>query len=327
MCTSIAFRTKDFYFGRNLDLECGFGEEVALTPRGYRFQFRRMPERLAQYAMIGMATVQEGYPLYAEAANEKGLCMAGLNFPGNAYYPKEEREGLDPVSPFELIPWILCQCATSDEAEALFRRMQLVDIPFREDLPLSPLHWHIADRNRSFVVEAVKTGLHIYDNPVGVLTNNPSFDFQQMNLNQYLNLTNRSPEDRFSKQGLLSPFGQGMGAIGLPGDFSPASRFVKAAFLLENSSRPEKEEKSVSQFFHLLEGVAMVEGSVLTPEGAYDKTRYSCCINADQGIYYYKTYDNSRITAVKMKAENLSGDTVISFPLRTAEDVLYENGC
>lgn len=325
MCTSIAYVTKHFYFGRNLDLEYSFGEEVVITPRNYRFTYKKQEAAPAGYAMVGMANVVAEYPLYAEAVNEKGLGIAGLNFPGNAFYDPEESEEQADITPYELIPWVLSRCATVEEAEALLRKTHLVAIPFNGQLPLAPLHWHIADRSRSIVAEPMREGLRIHEDPVNVLTNNPAFDFQLMNLNQYMGLSAANPENRFGKDLPLQTFGQGMGGIGLPGDFSPASRFVKAAFLLANSRRDLPEQESVTQFFHILEGVAMVEGSVLTPEGRFDKTTYSCCVDGDRGIYYYKTYGNSRITAVDMGREDLTGEKLLRYPLEEKQQIAYAN--
>lgn len=315
MCTSIAMTQQHFYFGRNLDLEYSFGEEVVLTPRQYVFRYRKEEAAAAGYAMIGMANVVEDYPLYAEAVNEKGLGMAGLNFPGNAFYFPEPQEQGHNVTPYELIPWVLSSCSTVDEAEALLRNTRLVAIPFNEKLPLAPLHWHIADRNRSLVLEPMADGIRLFDDPVNVLTNNPTFDFQLMNLNQYLNLTPGYPENRFQKALSLKPFGQGLGAFGLPGDYSPVSRFVKAAFLRANAPEAESPEASVTQFFHMLDAVAMVKGSVVTPEGRMDMTTYSCCVDADAGVYYYKTYGNNQITGVDMHREDLESGSLFLFPL------------
>ncbi len=327
MCTSIALKTNDFYFGRNLDLEYGFGERVVVTPRCFPFAFRRAGEMRKHFAMIGMATVSEGYPLYAEAANEKGLCIAGLNFPNNAYYPSEEQADADKthISPFELTAWLLGQCASVREAREILKSTQLVHIDFSEEIQLSPLHWHIADRKESIVLESTRDGMRIYDNPAGVMTNNPPFDFHLTNLRQYLNLTSAYPENRFSKEMELAPFGVGMGSMGLPGDFSPASRFVKAAFLRFNSIGDAGEEGSVSRFFHLLDAVAMPDGIVMTPRGEYERTVYSCCINADKGIFYYKTYDNNQLTAVDMHRENLTGDALREFELIGKQQILRAN--
>lgn len=300
MCTCITYQNGDFYFGRNLDLDCSFGETVVITPRKFPLNFRHTVSFEGHYAMIGMASLNRIFPLYAEAVNEKGLAMAGLNFPGNAYYRGASElsgEGEDSLelASFEMIPWFLGKCASVDEAEQYLDRLCIVDTAFAQQMPPAPLHWMLADQKRCLVIESVKEGLKVYDNPVGVLTNNPPFDFHLMNLNNYMNLTAKSPENRFSDSVLLRPFAQGMGAVGLPGDASSVSRFVRAAFLKCNSVSEQTEEANVSQFFHILDGVAMVRGSVVTDKGTYDITTYSCCVNVRTGVYYYKTYDDSLI--------------------------------
>lgn len=315
MCTSIALNREHFLFGRNLDLEYDFGERIVVTPRNYPFRFRRAGGMENHFALIGMAAVTENYPLYAEAGNEKGLCMAGLNFPGNAYYPAEESADRANISPFELIPWILGQCATVREARKLLARTQIVRIDFSPSMPLTPLHWHIADREESVVLEVMRDGMHIHDNPVGVMTNNPPFDFHMTNLRQYLNLTTAYPVNRFHPEARLEPFGVGLGSIGLPGDFSPASRFVKAVFLALNSVSDGSREGERARFFHLLDAVAMPDGIVATGGGAYEKTGYSCCFEADSCVYYCKTYTNNQLTAVNMRRENLDGCVLKQFHL------------
>ena len=127
MCTAISFRTKDHYFGRNMDYEFSYEESVTVTPRNYPFIFRKVKPLYEHYAMIGMAYVVEDYPLYYEATNEKGLSMAGLNFPGNAVYHVEIEEK-DNIAPFEFIPWVLGQCATVEECKALLLKMNMVNI-------------------------------------------------------------------------------------------------------------------------------------------------------------------------------------------------------
>ena len=325
VCTSIALTENGFYFGRNLDLECGFGEKAVITPRNFPIEFRQAGRLESHYALIGMASVQENYPLYAEAANEKGLCMAGLNFPGNAYYPEKAEEGKANISPFELPLWILGQCASVREARMLLERTHLLKINFSGAIALSPLHWHIADRNESIVLEPMRDGLRIYENPLGVLTNNPPFDFHLMNLQQYLNLTTGYPGNRFSGKVNLEPFGVGLGSIGLPGDFSPASRFVKTAFLKLNSRSVGSEEAEVSRFFHLLDAVAMPDGIVQTQGGEYEYTRYSCCFSAESGVFYYKTYGNNQLTAIGLRRENLDGSRLIEYELIPGQQIAFQN--
>ena len=324
MCTAVSWSSKNHYFGRNLDLEYGYNETVTITPRQYPFSFRMAGELPNHYAMIGMATVVNGYPLYYEATNEKGLSMAGLNFPGNAVYLPPQAGRIN-VAPFEFIPWILGQCADLEQAKALLRQLNPVNIPFSKELPLSPLHWLIADRDHSMVVEPMADGLRIYENPVGILTNNPPFDFHLQNLGQYLNVTAAPAENRFSPAHPLHPWSSGMGGLGLPGDYSSASRFVKAAFVKLNSMAGESEEECVSQFFHILSSVAMPRGAVIVNNGQPDITRYSCCCNTTRAIYYYQTYDNSRIHAVDLYREDLEGSQCISYPLILRESISIQN--
>lgn len=324
MCTAVTYKTKDHYFGRNLDLEYSYMETVTVTPRNYPFAFRKMGRMETHYAMIGMAYVADGYPLYYDATNEKGLSMAGLNFPENADY-KPFQDGKDNVSPFELIPWILGRCATVAEARVLLERINLLNEHFSPELPLSPLHWILSDRECSITLESVKSGIKIYDNPVGVLTNNPTFDYHMYNLSNFMGLSIADPVNSFAPGLALEPYSRGMGALGLPGDTSSASRFVKAAFVKLNSASGESEVESVSQFFHILKSVEMQRGCVLLRNGKLDLTIYSSCCNTDRGIYYYTTYDNSSITAVDMHRENLDGRELRSYPLQKNQVITFQN--
>lgn len=324
MCTAVSYNSGGHYFGRNLDLDYSYSESVAVTPRNYPFIFRKAGAKSSHYAMIGMAFVIGGYPLYYDATNEKGLSMAGLNFPGNADY-KPEAEGRDNITPFEFIPWILGQCSDISEAKTLLSNINLVNIPFDGKLPLAPLHWMISDKNGSLTVESVNEGLKVYENPVGILTNNPPFEHQLFGLNNYMRLTNEIPENSFSDKLDLRTYCVGMGSLGLPGDPSSSSRFVKAAFTKFNSVSGSSEHESVSQFFHILSSVSQQRGCAKTPDGGYEITVYSSCCNTDKGIYYYTTYENSRISAVDMHKEDLGGSEVISYMLKKEPDILFQN--
>lgn len=323
MCTAITYSTQDHYFGRNLDLEFSYHEEVTITPRNFPFAFRCKNTIGQHYALIGMAFVVGNYPLYYDAINEKGLGMAGLNFPGNADY-KNECPDADNIAPFEFIPWILCQCASVAEARELLSRINLVDINFSSELPLSPLHWMIADQKEAIVVESVKEGLKVYDNPVGVMTNNPPFDKQLFFLSNYMNLSPEPARNAFAKEIGLEEYSRGMGAIGLPGDLSSASRFAKAAFTRMNAVSGSSEAESVSQFFHILGSVEQQRGCVHLGNHKYEITIYSSCCNMDKGIYYYRTYENPQVTAVNLFAEDLSGKELFRYPLRKEMQILYE---
>ena len=325
MCTAVTYKTKDFYFGRTLDYEFSYQEEVTVTPRNFPFAFRNGRVLRDHYALIGMAYVVDGYPLYYDAVNEKGLGMAGLNFVGNAVYGKEI-PGKSNIAQFEFIPWILGRCANVKEAKDMLKNIQLTDTPFSDKLPVSSLHWMIADRDEAITVETVAEGLRVYDNPVGVLTNNPPFDQQLLRLNDYMQLSPKEPQNRFSDALPLKAYSRGMGALGLPGDLSSQSRFVRAAFVKQNSVSGETEEESVSQFFHILESVAQQRGCCEVGDGKYEITIYTSCCNGDKGIYYYTTYENQQITAVDMHRENLDAATLVRYPLITKQQIFLQNG-
>lgn len=324
MCTAATYQTKDFYIGRTLDYEFSYGDEVTVTPRNFPFQFRHMGAVQSHYAMIGMAHIADGYPLYYDAINEKGLGMAGLNFVGNAGYA-ELSSDKENVAQFEFIPWILCQCASVSEAKAALQKMNLVGTSFNPLLPTAQLHWIVADKHEAITVECMNGVLKVHPNPVGVLTNNPPFEQQLFMLNNYIGLSPKQPKNSFSHQLALHTYSRGMGALGLPGDLSSASRFARVAFTKMNSVSQDTEEKSVSQFFHILGSVDQQRGCCEVGDGKFEITLYTSCCNASRGIYYYTTYDNHQITAVDMHCEDLDGATLIRYPLITEQQIFWQN--
>lgn len=324
MCTAATYKTKDGYFGRTLDYEFSYGDEITITPRNYQFNFRNTESMNTHYAIIGMAYVAGNYPLYYDAINEKGLGIAGLNFVGNAAYNKPV-ENKTNIAQFELIPWILGQCSTVKDAKVLLDNINIIDTPFSDELPLAQLHWIIADKEEAVTVESMADGLHIYDNPVGILTNNPPFNIQMFSLNNYMNLSPKNPENKFSDKLPLHPYSRGMGAIGLPGDLSSASRFAKAAFTKMNSVSGDSEEESVSQFFHILGSVDQQRGCCEVHDGKYEITIYTSCCNLDKGIYYYTTYNNHQISAVDMHRENLDSDKLVRYPIILNQNINFQN--
>ena len=323
MCTAITYKTRDTYFGRTLDLEYSYHETVTVTPRRYPFAFRHTTPLTAHYAIIGMATVEDDYPLYYEAANECGLGMAGLNFPHSARYAPCEH-GKENIASFEFIPWILSQCATVAEARKELSSLCLCSTSFNSKFPSSPLHWLIADSREAVVVESTAEGLRVFDDPVGVLTNEPPFEYHMTRLSEYLSLSAYPPENRFGDIP-LEPYSRGMGAVGLPGDLSSASRFTRAAFMKLNAVSDETEAASVGQVFHLLGTVTQPRGCNRLADGRCAITVYTSCINLERGIYYYTTYDNRSISAVRLHHCALEGDALLTYPLQTEPLVYYQN--
>ena len=317
MCTAITYKTKHHYFGRNLDVEFSYHEKMIIAPRA--FPYRSFKNMNPHYAIVGIGSVIDDYPLFYDGTNEHGLSMAGLYFPGNGEYATTKPEAKN-IPPYDFIPLILSQCKTVEEARVLVGKINLAYISFRDDIPPSPLHWIIADKHQSIVVEPLGGELKIWDNPVGVLTNNPPFDFHLYNLSNYINLTREEPENRFSKKLNIAPYSRGMGAIGLPGDLSSASRFVRAAFTKFNSISYETENCSISQFFHILDSVSQQRGCAKV-NGKYEMTVYSSCCNTDKGIYYYKTYENNQINAVYLFHENLDTEALCVYNLNNTQQI------
>lgn len=324
MCTAATYKTKDFYFGRTLDYEHSYSEEVTITPRKFPLVFRNARVVDTHFAIIGMAFVQDSYPLYYDAVNEKGLAMAGLNFVGNAVYSGFSNEK-DNIAQFEFIPWILSQCANITEAKSLLGKINITNIRFSDSLPVAELHWIIADKDECITVESTKDGIHIYENPVGVLTNNPPFPEQLFSLNNYIHLSPKEPKNQFSDKLELKAYSRGMGSMGLPGDLSSQSRFVRASFVKMNSRSGSGEKESVSQFFHILESVAQARGCCEVENSQYEITIYSSCCNCDKGIYYYTSYENRQITGVDMHAENIDGNILLRYPLVLTQQINIVN--
>ena len=321
MCTAIAWQKDVFLFGRNLDLEYRYQEDVTITPRKYPFPFRNGRISEKHPAIIGTAYVRTDYPLYYDGFNEYGLCAAGLSFPDYAYYVPETAQ-TEGISPFELIPYILCHCKTCEEAVELLKQTIIADIPFSPELPNTPLHWMIADKKDAYVIEPTNDGIMFYENTLGILTNSPPFPFHLNNASQYWHLSANQPPCKYPKP--LFPFSNGLGGIGLPGDLSSPSRFIRAVFTKENSAGNANGTNMISQFFHILGSVGQQEGSVIV-NNKYEKTVYSNCFSVTDGIYYYTTYHNRQITGVDLFAEDLNGNTLIRYPMDEKESILWKN--
>ena len=313
MCTALSYKNLDRYFGRNLDVIQGFDERIVISPRRHVIPFRHKKEMEHHYSIIGMATVANGYPLFYDATNECGLSMAGLNFPENAFY-NEYNAKKDNIAPFEFIPWILCQCSRINEVKTLLGSLNLINTDFSNELSLTPLHWLISDTTHSITVEAMREGLFVHDNQFEVLTNNPPFDFHKTNMSNYMSLHSGASKNQFKESVHLQNYSLGMGALGLPGDFSSASRFIRAFFVKENSISEQDENSSVNQFFHILNSVAMPKGCVEV-NGRFEYTLYSSCCNISTGIYYYTTYNNSTINSVCMHDIDLEENKLFTYDL------------
>lgn len=321
MCTAMTFNADSFYFGRTLDYDFSFENQIIVLPRNYSLNFTNGLSVKNHSAIIGNGIVIDGYPLLFEGTNESGLCVAALNFSGNAIYDKPQ-ENKENIASFEFISYILSTCISVSGAHTKLLGANITDKAFNEKLPPSPLHFIIADKKDCITVESTKDGLKIYENPVGVLTNDPTFDIQLFLLNNYSSLSVYNPQNKVFGSFEAKSFSRGMGALGLPGDYSSNSRFIRTVFIKNHLSL---KEDNVGQFFHALDSVSIPSGTVITENGKEQETQYACCIDSSRGIYYYVTKENRQISAVSLQNENLDGENIITYPLIKTQQINRQN--
>ncbi len=324
MCTAVSYKAKGNYYGRTLDLEYSLDERVMITARKHPLSFLHSESMASHYALMGIGCISNGYPLYYDAVNECGVWMAGLNFPHFASYNKGKC-GMLNLASYELLPFILGRCGTVSDALEILKRANITSQSFSLKLQATPMHWMLCDSQQCVVLEPLESGLRIYENKAGVLTNSPPFDYQMQNLTNYLSLTPYPPHSRFSDVLALDSYSNGMGAIGMPGDVSSVSRFVRASFTKLNAHTPNDEIGSVRQFFHILGSVAQVEGTVRLANGKLERTAYTCCCDPQKLMYYYTTYENSCVSAVSMTDEDLDSDDVTEYPLTREMKINMQN--
>ena len=313
MCTGVRFSDGEgnMYFGRNLDWVNGYGEKVVITPRGFKYQSAFLGE-MGGAAVIGMGIVAEGAPLYFDCANEHGLAVAGLNFPGYASYATEAVSGKTNVAAYEFPLFVALNFKTVDEALKALKDVAIVAKPINEQYPVSQLHWMIGDKERSIVVEYTARGMEIFENEVDVLTNQPGYAWHCENLRNYMNLGSREPEKVSWGKAELKPFGTGSLMQGLPGGFYPTERFVRAAYLNTHYPDQDSETANVSRLFHTLTGVAMIDGGAAMADGRFEKTIYTGGYSTATKTYYYNTYEDFAIKSVAMKDYDLDSSELIA---------------
>lgn len=315
MCTAIHLTNRNnSYFGRNLDLDYELNQRILITLKNYTIHFKKEESIKKHYSFIGVGTCINNFPLYADAVNEKGLAIAILNFRQFAKYYKEDKTKKN-YAPYELIPLLLATCKNIKEVKNLLKDINIVDINFSKDIPNEPSHFMIADTKQSIVLETTRDGMKIYDNPYGVLTNNPPFPYHHYNVSNYLHLSNEELNNKLLPKNDVIPYSHGLDAFSLPGDYSSTSRFIKALFVKTYIELGEEERENVLGFLNILTQVSMPKGSVKTTKG-YEFTRYSTCYNQREGKLYYRTYENPSIHVADMHVEYMDAKEIIVLPFQ-----------
>ena len=304
MCTAIFDNKYGHFFGRTLDLECSFGESVAKINKGDAYPYINYGNIECKYSLIGMAHTASAQPLFYDAVNDRGLCAAALNFPSFAVY-HEKKDGCINLASFEVIPYILSQCSSISEAEDLLERTVITNDDFSPELKSTTLHWMIADRESAIVVESVEDGVKIYDNPFGVMTNSPPFPYHMSNVCNYLSLSSYPSNNTIVPTQKLVPYSRGLGAFGLPGDYSSSSRFVRALFAKEHTLMPsrineiQQKNGERQRILDIMSTVSLPYGITRTDKGEPIYTVYTSCIDMENCEYSYFTFYDRKIKTYK----------------------------
>lgn len=302
MCTAMTLQIPqgNIYFGRTMDFSYPLAPQMYVAPKGWTWtNILRTHKIHNQYTFMGIG--QDISPVvFADGVNEAGFGAMALYFPGFAQYDSIEADSSDSLSlaAVELVSFLLGQCSCVEEAAAMVRNLRIVGIRDSLTGTVAPLHWMAADaKGNCLVIEKTAEGLQLMDNPAGVLSNSPDFRWHMTNLRNYMNLSPYQQKETAWGETVLTPFGQGSGTLGLPGDFTPPSRFVRALYGKSHLLPPSSKEEAVSAFFHLMEGVSLPKGSVMTDRETADYTQYTACISLSEKTYFFRTYNNSATTA------------------------------
>lgn len=314
MCTAVRFISKngDMYFGRNLDWVEGYGEGIVVVPAAARVPaaFERPQDGRDGHAVFGVGIVAGAVPLFFDCANDAGLAVAGLNFPQSTRYADAPIADAVNVAAYEFPYWVARNFSTVEEVRRALARVEIVDRSVSAQLPVAKLHWMIADASEAVVVERMADGLHVWENEMDVLTNEPDLPWHLTNVRNYLTLVSAEPQEGRWGKVSLAPFGSGMGMQGIPGDYSGPSRFVKAAFVNAHFPSQEGEERNVGRLFKTLGSVAVPEGCAQMPDGRFEHTLYTSCFSSSTKTYHYAAYGDLRVRSCGLSDFDLTGDKV-----------------
>ena len=332
-CTSIRLKAEDgaVIHARTAEFggdELSFGN-ILLVPRGHEIAGTAPGGNAglkwkAKYAMVG--PTREKYVTPVDGLNEKGLAVGTLYHPGYAEYTQVgPGDHARTIAPAEFALWLLTNFATVAEAKKALPEVTVGEVVFPAWGFVPPFHFIVHDLDgQCTVVEFTKGKMVVYDNPLGVMTNSPTFDWHVTNLRNYINLsaTARTPIELDGME--FAQFGSGSGTLGLPGDFTPPSRFVRAVAFSRSAMPGKTGEEAVQQAFHILSNFDIPRGSVRDKRGKetlYDITQYTTAADTKNKRYYFHTNDNRRVRVIDLTKMDLDGKGLVFIPMKSKEDV------
>ncbi len=241
--------------------------------------------------MFGIGIMPDEFPLFFDAVNEHGLFAAALNFQGFAHY-NDAKAGKINLAPDELIPYVLTHSKNCEEAISLLEDINIIPLPYNQNFSLSYLHFSFSDKEKTIICEPLENTLSVKINKTEVLTNNPDFEKMTFILNNFSSLSPENPIINNPNNLCLYNYSKGLGALGLPGDYSSVSRFIRAVFVKENYPK----EDGVMPIFNILSSVSVPKGSVKADDGSLFYTRYTSVYDLNSKSLYYKDETDYKIT-------------------------------
>ena len=272
--------------------------QTSFTPKGQNgMSFK------SKYGYIGLAVHEKEF--IAEGLNEAGLSAGLFYFPNyGSYQLYDEKYNSTTIADLQLVSWILSQFATVDEVKANINKVRVVSL-MGGDGSEEAIHWRVGDNSGKQIVIEIEKGVpHVYDNPIGVLTNAPNFPWHLSNLSNYINLTPINPPAHKMADLMVNPIGHGNGFLGLPGDFTPPSRFVRAAFFKSTAPMLATARQTMLQCFHILNNFDIPIGMNFPKNEIPDlpsATQWTSVIDLTNKVVYYKTFDNNNIRMIDLK--------------------------
>ena len=323
-CSSLTWESKDqkHLWGRNFDFNrIAQGTGITYIPKGLEYytigsalehNLSEENKTTAQLTAMGMGSfIMKPTPVLYEGVNEAGLMGGQLYYRQLARYATQNPHHLQEVQPAYVVTHVLTHCRTVDDVQTLLQSEMVVKkVGIFGKIP--DIHWFFSDANgQSIVVEMDQTGLHLITDNLGVLTNSPDYNWHCHHLKEYANLQPKDVMNQSINGQSLSPCYSGTGMIGLPGDWSSPSRFVRLALLREYAQKGDNESIAVARMFRLLQNVAfplgLIEVGDTTDVGQhdtdllpYDYTVYSAVMCAESKTYYWYTYDDPMMHSITL---------------------------
>lgn len=309
LCTdmTILSKNKNTFFGRTMDFSYELDPEIYVSPRDYRWDTGINDLTINnKYKFIGIGQ-NIGKITFTDGTNELGLAGAVLFFPGYANYSNYENSNANRISiaSIDIINYILGNCSDVQDVIKTLNNINIIGVEDSVTNSVAPLHWIFVDKKgKCITVEKTANGLQIFDNQLKVLANSPNFEWHMTNLRNYINISPFQQESISWGDITFTPFGQGTGTFGLPGDYTSPSRFVRTAYLKSFTAAPTTDEEAVNTCFNIIKGVTIPKGAVVTKRGTNDYTQYTAFMNINSGDYYFNTYFNNQITKVSINQIN-----------------------